>query len=95
MKITREEVQYVADLAHLEMGDAEVERFAVQIGQILAYVDTLNQVDTSDVPGMSHAISLTNAFRDDVEAVPLERERVLSNAPQKEDGNFVVPKVVG
>jgi aspartyl-tRNA(Asn)/glutamyl-tRNA(Gln) amidotransferase subunit C len=95
MKITREEVQHVADLAHLEMGEADIERFAEQIGQILAYVDTLNQVDTAGVPGTSHAISLTNAFRDDVETVAMERDRVLSNAPQKEDGNFVVPKVVG
>ena len=95
MKITEAEVRYVADLAHLEMETGEVERFVKQIGQILAYVDTLNQVDTAGVSGMSHAISLTNAFRDDIETAHLDPERVLSNAPQKEDGSFVVPKVVG
>jgi aspartyl-tRNA(Asn)/glutamyl-tRNA(Gln) amidotransferase subunit C len=95
MKITKQEVLHVADLAHLEMGAAEVDRFAEQIGQILEYVDTLNQVDTRGVPGTSHAISLTNAFREDVEVAHLDRERALSNAPQKEDGDFVVPKVVG
>ena len=95
MKITKEQVLYVADLAHLEMAETEVERFAEQIGQILDYVDTLNQADTEGVAGTSHAISLINAFREDDETPHLERDRALSNAPQKEDGNFVVPKVVG
>lgn len=95
MKITEAEVRYVADLAHLEMEAGEVGRFVKQIGQILAYVDTLNQVDTAGVCGTSHAISLTNAFRDDIETTHLDPDRVLSNAPQKEDGSFVVPKVVG
>jgi aspartyl-tRNA(Asn)/glutamyl-tRNA(Gln) amidotransferase subunit C len=95
MKITKEEVLYVADLAHLEMNERSIDRFADQIGQILDYVDTLNQADTTGVPATSHAISLTNAFREDLETGHLERESALSNAPQKEDGCFVVPKVVG
>ena len=95
MKITKEEVLYVADLAHLEMNERSIDRFADQIGQILDYVDTLNQADTTGVPATSHAISLTNAFREDLETGHLERENALSNAPQEEDGCFVVPKVVG
>jgi aspartyl-tRNA(Asn)/glutamyl-tRNA(Gln) amidotransferase subunit C len=95
MKITKEEVFYVADLAHLEMGDTSIDRFADQIGRILDYVDTLNQADTTGVAATSHAISLTNAFREDQERPHLERERALSNAPEEEDGSFVVPKVVG
>ena len=95
MKITKEEVLYVADLAHLDMDEGQIDRFADQIGQILDYVDTLDQADTTGVAGTSHATSLTNAFRDDVNSPHLDRERALSNAPRKEDGNFVVPKVVG
>jgi aspartyl-tRNA(Asn)/glutamyl-tRNA(Gln) amidotransferase subunit C len=95
MKISKQEVLYVANLAHLELDDSAIERFADQIGRILEYVDTLNQADTAGVPATSHAISLTNAFREDVETPHLERDRVLSNAPEKEDGSFVVPKVVG
>ena len=95
MKITKEQVLYVADLAHLEIAETEVERFAEQIGQILDYVDTLNQADTEGVVGTSHAISLINAFREDDEIPHIERDRALSNAPRKEDGSFVVPKVVG
>ncbi len=95
MTISPREVLHVADLAHLEVDERAVERFAAQIGQILEYVDTLGRVDTGGVAGTSHAIALTNAFRDDVETPHLPRDRALSNAPRKEDGAFVVPKVVG
>jgi len=95
MKINKEEVLHVADLARLEMDDASIDRFAEQIGRILEYVDTLNRADTAGVPATSHAITLTNAFREDEETPHLARERALSNAPEKEDGSFVVPKVVG
>jgi len=95
MKITKEEVMYVADLARLDLDDASVEKFVEQIGVILEYVDTLNRVDTQGVQPTSHAISLTNAFREDTEAVHLPRDKALYNAPAEEDGNFVVPKVIG
>ncbi len=95
MKITKDEVLYVADLARLNLGDAAIDKFAGQIGEILDYVDKLNEVDTDGVKPTSHAISLTNAFREDEPREHLEREKALANAPEKEDGNFVVPKVVG
>ena len=95
MKITKDEVLYVADLARLDLDEASIEKFAGQIGNILEYVDKLNEVDTEGIRPTSHAISLTNAFRDDEQRQSLDRERALSNAPDKEDGNFVVPKVVG
>ena len=95
MKITKDEVLYVADLARLNLDEAAIEKFAGQIGDILEYVDKLNEVDTAGVKPTSHAITLTNAFREDEQQEHLDRERVLANAPQAEDGNFVVPKVVG
>lgn len=94
MKITRTEVLHVAQLARLEIGDADVDRFAGQIGTILDYVDTLKQVDTTGVPATSHAISLTNAFREDEQAAHLDPETALANAPEKDGGAFVVPKVI-
>ena len=57
-------------------------------------VDKLNQVETEGISPTSHAISLTNAFREDTVEEHLEREKALSNAPEKEDGNFIVPKVI-
>jgi aspartyl-tRNA(Asn)/glutamyl-tRNA(Gln) amidotransferase subunit C len=95
MKITREEVLHVAELARLSIDEASIDRFSDQISKILEYVDTLNRVDTSGVEPMSHAISLNNVFREDDAAAPMDRDKALSNAPDKEDGHFVVPKVVG
>jgi aspartyl-tRNA(Asn)/glutamyl-tRNA(Gln) amidotransferase subunit C len=95
LKITKDEVLYVADLARLNLDEAAIGKFAGQIGEILDYVDKLNAVNTDGVKPTSHAISLTNAFREDEQHEHLNREQALANAPEKEDGNFVVPKVVG
>ena len=94
MKITKEEILHVANLARLEMDDGAIEQFSDQIGQILEYVETLDQVDTEGVAPTSHAISLTNAFREDVPTPSLPNEDALANAPEGEDGLFVVPKVI-
>lgn len=95
MKITKDDVMYVANLARLDLNDEDLEKFSRQIGNILEYIDTLNKVPTSDIPGTSHAISLSNAFREDDVREHLDREKALANAPEKEDGAFVVPKVIG
>jgi len=95
MKITKDEVLYVAHLARLALDEESIEKFAGQIDQILGYIEKLNQIDTQGIKPTSHAISLTNAFRDDEEKQHIERDLALANAPEKEDGSFVVPKVVG
>ena len=95
MKITREEVIHVANLARLDVDKTLIDKFALQIGKILEYVDSLKRVDTEGVQPTSHAISMTNAFREDDEKESFDRDSVLANAPEKEDGNFVVPKVIG
>lgn len=95
MKITREEVIHVAGLARLELDEDDIGTFSRQIGTILEYFDTLNQVDTIGVKPTSHAISLTNAFREDEIKEHLDREKALANAPDREDGYFLVPKVIG
>ena len=94
MKISQQEVLHVAHLARLDIGEADVDRMADQIGTILDYVDTLNQVDTTGVPATSHAITLINAFREDEAQDHLDPQACLANAPEKEDGAFVVPKVL-
>jgi aspartyl-tRNA(Asn)/glutamyl-tRNA(Gln) amidotransferase subunit C len=95
MKISKEEVIYVADLARLEVDDQLVDKFAEQLGTILEYMETLESVDTKGVRPTSHAISMTNAFREDEEEQDFSSDSALANAPDKEDGNFIVPKVVG
>lgn len=95
MTITKEEVLYVANLARLTVRDADVEKLAAQIGEILSYVDTLERADTTGVEPTTHATPLTNAFREDVVHTHPGVEATLANAPDKEEGMFVVPKVVG
>ncbi len=95
MKITKNEVLHVADLARLDLDEELIDRFAGQIGEILEYVDTLNKIDTKGITPTSHAIFLSNAFRDDEERPHLDNDVALANAPEKEDGGFIVPKVVG
>ncbi len=95
MKITKEEVLYVARLARLDLDADSIDTFAGQIDEILGYIEKLNQVVTEGIKPTSHAISLTNAFRDDAQGRHLDRKRALANAPEREEGCFVVPKVVG
>ncbi len=95
MKITREEVIHVANLARLDVDEALIDKFAKQIGMILEYIDTLNRVNTEGVTPTSHAISLTNAFREDDVKEDFDKDAALANAPEKEDGNFIVPKIIG
>jgi len=95
MKITKKEVVHVANLARLDLDEESIGKFAEQIDNILEYVDILNCVETKGVAPTSHAIFLTNAFREDKVKEHLDRNKALANAPEKEDGNFVVPKVIG
>jgi aspartyl-tRNA(Asn)/glutamyl-tRNA(Gln) amidotransferase subunit C len=95
MKINKKEVIHVAELARLDVDMELIDKFAVQLGTILEYVDALEDVDTKGVIPTSHAISMTNAFREDEEIQISDRDSALANAPDKADGNFIVPKVVG
>lgn len=94
MKISKAEVLHVAKLARLDIAEADVDRFADQIGTILDYVDKLKMVDTTGVAATSHATALTNAFREDQPREHLNQDTALANAPEKDDGAFVVPKVI-
>lgn len=94
MKITKEEVVRVANLARLDLDEESIGKFAGQIDNILEYIDMLNRVETEGVAPTSHAIFLANVFREDKVKEPLDRNKALANAPEKEDGNFVVPKVI-
>ncbi|MCX5835976.1 MAG: Asp-tRNA(Asn)/Glu-tRNA(Gln) amidotransferase subunit GatC [Deltaproteobacteria bacterium] len=94
MKITKEEVEHVAHLARLEFTEEEKEKFTSQLNDILMYVDTLNQIDTTGVEPRSHAIALHNAFRDDRVGESLDSGSSLANAPDARGPFFRVPKVI-
>lgn len=93
-KITREEVRHVAMLARLDLSEAEETRLTDQMNQILQYMETLNELDTTDVPPMTHAIQQENVFRADEARPSIEREAALANAPRSDGVNFLVPKVI-
>jgi len=95
MSISKQDVMYVANLARLTLDDTSIDTFADQIGKILDYVDSLRQVDTTGVEPTSHAIFLSNAFREDEAKPHPGTESALENAPEKESGQFVVPRIIG
>lgn len=94
MKLTNKEVLHVAALARLNIDESLIDTFADQLGNILEYVETLDLIDTRDVAPTFHAVDKSNAFRKDVPAGHLGRESAVSNAPEEEDGYFIVPKVI-
>jgi aspartyl-tRNA(Asn)/glutamyl-tRNA(Gln) amidotransferase subunit C len=97
VKITEEKVRYVADLANLKLTDAEVRKFQADLDEILAHVDTLNEVDTAGVEPMAQVLyeaEETATLRADVEAPPLGNEAALANAPAPGGGYFKVPLVI-
>ncbi|MDH3775518.1 MAG: Asp-tRNA(Asn)/Glu-tRNA(Gln) amidotransferase subunit GatC, partial [Desulfobulbaceae bacterium] len=75
MKITPQEISHVADLARLHMSREELEAMALQLDDILNYVAKLNELDTESVTPTTHAISITNAFREDVVKPSLSRDK--------------------
>lgn len=94
MKITTEEVAYVAKLARLELSPAEVEKTTEQLDSILSYVEKLGELDTEGVPPTTHALSIHNAFRADEVKPSLPQEEALANGPSQNGQAFVVPRVI-
>ena len=94
MKITKEEIAHVGKLARLNLDDEAVELYEKQLGDILTYMATLSRLETAGVDPASHATSIHNAFRDDELKASIPNERALENAPDSEDGSFVVPKII-
>nr|HID59658.1 Asp-tRNA(Asn)/Glu-tRNA(Gln) amidotransferase subunit GatC [Desulfobacterales bacterium] len=94
MKISKDEILYVARLARLSLTPEALDLFTRQLEEILTYMDKLNRVDTTGVPPTSHTIPISNAFREDEIKPSLPRKAVLANAPEAEKGNFIVPKII-
>jgi aspartyl-tRNA(Asn)/glutamyl-tRNA(Gln) amidotransferase subunit C len=92
--ITRQEVEHVARLSRLALGDAEIERMRAQLDGILAYIDTLRALDTTGVEPTSHAVPQLNVMRDDHVRPCLPQDAVLANAPDRSDAFFRVPRII-
>lgn len=94
MPVTREDVQYVADLARLQFSEEETERLKGDLNQILEYMETLNELDTSDVDPLEHVIDLEYRLRSDEAEEPVSHEDALKNAPDADSDYFRVPRVI-
>lgn len=94
MSLSREEVDYIATLSRLHLSDAERERAATELSQILEHFEQLAQLDTSAVEPTDHVLPVVNVLRPDEVRPGLSREAALSNAPEHAGGMFQVPRVV-
>lgn len=94
MSVTKKEVNYVADLARLQFSDEESESLAEDMNQILDYMTTLEELDTSDVEPLEHVIDLEYRLREDTAEEPLSHEDALKNAPDADSDYFRVPRVI-
>jgi aspartyl-tRNA(Asn)/glutamyl-tRNA(Gln) amidotransferase subunit C len=93
--ISRDEVAHLADLARIDLSDAELDHLAPQLSVILESVASINDVASDDIPPTSHALPLTNVFREDVVRPGLTAEEALSGAPEVEQQRFRVPRILG
>ncbi len=94
MRLTPAEVEHVALLARLRLTDKERERFTTQLNSILEHFEQLQQIDTSNVRPMSHAVPMSNVLRDDEPTPSLSVEEALRNAPDQDRQCFRVPRVI-
>lgn len=92
--ISRDDVAHLAELAHIAMGDEELERMAGELDSIVAAIASVSEVAGDDVPATSHPIPLTNVFREDVVGPTLTQEEALLNAPDAAEGRFKVPAIL-
>ena len=92
--LTRDDVAHVAMLARIQLSDAELDKLAGQLDQIVGFVGTVGEIAAQDVPPMSHPLPLTNVTRPDVVRPGLTQEQALSGAPAGELGRFEVPRIL-
>ena len=93
-KLTTQEVKHVATLARLAITDAEAEKFAEQLGKITEYVEQLSELDTTNVEPTTHVLPLVNVMRKDVAEKGLDREKMLLNVKEHENGQVKFPAIM-
>lgn len=95
VELSHEEVRRIAELAKLELTDAEVTLYAGQLSNVLSYFQRLQAVDTSHIPPTASVLPLKNVFRADEPQTPLSPEEVVANAADSLDNQFRVHAVFG
>ena len=92
--ISKEEVKHVAHLARLSITDEEAEKFAVQLAAITNFAEQLNELDTTNVVPTTHVLPLVNVTREDKAVPGLDRDKMMKNVREQEDGQVKVPSIL-
>ena len=95
MSLSRADVEKVSLLGRLKLSELELDTMTAQLGRIVSYIEQLNELDTTNVEPMAHAIELHNVFAEDVVQASLPRAAALANAPKRDDECYRVPAVLG
>lgn len=94
MQITPDLIKYLESLARITLTEEQEKKVGTELQDILTYIDMLNELDTDGVEAMSHCFPVTNVMRDDVVEPSMTSDEITANAPESQDGCFVVPKTV-
>jgi aspartyl-tRNA(Asn)/glutamyl-tRNA(Gln) amidotransferase subunit C len=94
MALDLAQVRRIADLARIEVTDAEAQRVLDQLNDIFRMIERMQAVDTDGVEPMAHPLGGAQRLRDDVVTASDQRAAILANAPEQQDGLFLVPRVL-
>ena len=94
MQITPELIKFLETLARITLNEDEEKKVGNELQDILTYIDMLNELDTDGVEAMSHCFPVTNVMREDEVSASMTPDEIVANAPESQDGCFVVPKTV-
>lgn len=94
MQITPDLIKYLETLARITLTEEEEKKVGGELQDILTYIDMLDELDTEGVEAMSHCFPVTNVMREDEVGASMTPDEIVANAPESQDGCFVVPKTV-
>lgn len=94
MSVSEKDVQYVANLARLQLSENEAKGLAKDMNKILGYMDLLNELDTTNVEPLDHVIEMESRLRADEAKPTISHDDALKNAPDADSDYFRVPKVI-
>ena len=94
MQITPDLIKYLEKLARITLTEDEEKKVGNELQDILTYIDMLNELDTDGVEAMSHCFPVTNVMREDEVQPSMSADEIVANAPESQDGCFVVLKTV-
>lgn len=94
MSLSKDEIQYIAHLARLEVSESEMSAYTEKLGKIIEFIDELSAADTGELLPMAHPVQMAQRLRPDEVTEGNDRDYIQENAPEVTDGLYVVPRVV-